>query len=53
MSDWYMARQLTNFRDGIRGAHRENFDGAQMAAMAKSLTEEQAITDLLDYMHTL
>lgn len=53
MSDWYMARQLTNFRDGVRGAHRENFDGAQMAAMAKTLTDEQAINDLLDYMHTL
>lgn len=53
MSDWYMARQITNFRDGIRGAHRENFDGAQMAAMAKILTDEQRITDLIDYMHTL
>jgi cytochrome c oxidase subunit 2 len=53
MSDWYMHRQLTNFRDGIRGAHRENFDGAQMAAIAKILTDDQAITDLLDYVHTL
>jgi cytochrome c oxidase subunit 2 len=53
MSDWYMQRQLTNFRDGIRGAHRENFDGAQMAAIAKVLTKDQAIVDLLDYMHTL
>jgi cytochrome c oxidase subunit II len=53
MSDWYMQRQLTNFRDGIRGSHREDFDGAQMAAIAKILTEEQAMTDLIDYMHTL
>jgi len=53
MSDWYMERQLTNFRDGIRGSHRENFESAQMAAMAKILTDDQAITDLLDYMHTL
>ena len=53
MSDWYMHRQLTNFRDGIRGAHRENFDGAQMGAIAKILTDDQAITDLLDYVHTL
>jgi cytochrome c oxidase subunit II len=53
MSDWYMQRQLVNFRDGIRGAHRENFDGAQMGAIAKILTDDQAITDLLDYVHTL
>jgi cytochrome c oxidase subunit 2 len=52
-SDWYMARQLENFRSGVRGAHRENFDGAQMSAIAKSLTDEEAINDLIDYMHTL
>jgi cytochrome c oxidase subunit II len=53
MSDWYMARQLQNFREGVRGSHRENFDGAQMSAIAKVLTKDQAITDLLDYVHTL
>jgi cytochrome c oxidase subunit II len=52
-NDWYMERQLKNFRDGIRGSHRENFDGAQMAAMAKVLTRDEAITDLIDYIHTL
>ena len=52
MSDWYMHRQLTNFRDGVRGSHRENFDGAQMGAIAKILTDDQAITDLLDDVHT-
>jgi cytochrome c oxidase subunit II len=52
-SDWYMTRQLKNFRDGVRGAHRENFDGAQMAAIAKILTKDEAINDLVDYMHTL
>jgi cytochrome c oxidase subunit II len=53
MSDWYMARQLQNFREGVRGTHRENFDGAQMGAIAKVLTKDQAISDLLDYVHTL
>ncbi len=52
-SDWYMSRQLKNFRDGVRGAHRESFDGAQMAAIAKVLTNDTAINDLIDYMHTL
>jgi cytochrome c oxidase subunit 2 len=53
MSDWYMARQLTNFREGIRGGHKQDFHGAQMASMSKVLSDDQAINDLLDYIHTL
>ncbi len=53
MSDWYLQRQLQNFRQGIRGSHREDFYGAQMVSMAKALPDDQAINDLLDYVHTL
>jgi cytochrome c oxidase subunit 2 len=53
MSDWYMARQLQNFRQGIRGSHPQDFNGAQMVEMAKVLGSDQAINDLLDYVHTL
>ncbi len=53
MSDWYMARQLENFRQGIRGTHRQDFHGAQMRSMARALKDEAAINDLLDYVHTL
>jgi cytochrome c oxidase subunit 2 len=53
MSDWYLQRQLQNFRDGVRGAHAKDFNGAQMAAMARALRDEQTIVDLLDYVHTL
>lgn len=53
MSDWYMARQLKNFRDGVRGHHPQDYYGAQMASMARALADDQAITDLLDYVHTL
>lgn len=53
MSDWYMARQLENFRQGIRGTHRQDFHGAQMRSMARSLKDDAAINDLLDYVHTL
>src|SRR5690606_32373495 len=31
MSDWYLMRQLENFRDGVRGAHPEDLYGMQMA----------------------
>jgi cytochrome c oxidase subunit 2 len=53
MTDWYMQRQLQNFRQNIRGSHRQDFRGAQMASMARVLRDDAAITDLLDYLHTL
>jgi cytochrome c oxidase subunit 2 len=53
MSDWYLARQLHNFQQGIRGGHPQDFYGAQMGLMAKILTDEQAINDVLAYVHTL
>jgi len=53
MSDWYLQRQIHNFRDGIRGKHPQDFAGAQMASMARSLADEQAISDVLDYVHAL
>lgn len=53
MSDWYMARQLRNFRDGIRGGHPQDFHGSQMSSMARVLTDDRAIADVLDYVRTL
>ena len=53
MSDWYLARQLRNFKQGVRGGHPQDFYGAQMAEMSKILADEQAIDDLLAYIHSL
>jgi len=53
MSDWYLQRQLQHFRSGVRGAHPQDFNGAQMASMARVLKDDQAIDDLLDYVHQL
>ena len=53
MSDWYMARQLQHFRDGIRGVHPQDFHGAQMRSMARTLADDQAVADVLDYIRTL
>jgi len=53
MSDWYLARQLQNFRSGIRGGHPQDFHGAQMVPMARVLKDDEAIADLLDYLRTL
>lgn len=53
MSDWYMSRQLENFRDGVRGSHPQDFPGRQMAAMTTILADEQAIRDVLAHVGTL
>lgn len=51
--DWYLKRQLSNFRQGIRGAHRDDPYGHQMVLMARSLQDEQSVNDLLAYLNTL
>ena len=51
--DWYLKRQLENFRLGVRGAHSGDDYGHQMVLMARSLPTERSINDLLAYLNTL
>jgi len=51
--DWYLKRQLENFRLGIRGSHNQDTYGHQMVLMARSLQNEESINDLLAYLNTL
>jgi len=51
--DWYMIRQIQNFRSGARGAHPDDTYGAQMVPMAKVLADDQAINDVVSYIITL
>jgi cytochrome c oxidase subunit 2 len=53
MSDWYLKRQLENFKQGIRGAHRQDFYGSQMSSMAKPLHDEATINNVVEYLHNL
>jgi cytochrome c oxidase subunit 2 len=53
MSDWYLARQLGNFQHGVRGAHAQDFSGAQMAQLAAALRDERAVNDVVAYLGTL
>jgi cytochrome c oxidase subunit 2 len=48
-----MNRQLMYFRDGIRGTHAEDTSGQQMAAIAKILTDDQMIADVVAYISEL
>ena len=53
MSDWYLKRQLENFQQGLRGNHPQDFSGAQMAAMARTLADEQAINDVVKHIDSM
>ena len=53
MSDWYLAAQLSNFKQGIRGNHPQDRYGPQMALMAATLKDDQAINDVIAYINTL
>lgn len=52
LQDWYQARQLRYFKDGIRGRSAGDIYGAQMSAMSQTLTD-QTIADLIAYIDTL
>ncbi len=51
--EWYVVRQLNNFRAGVRGAHADDIFGAQMRPMALTLADEQAVIDVAAYVATL
>lgn len=52
MSDWYLARQLRNFKAGVRGAHPQDIQGGQMALFAQTLADDAAIGDVIAYINT-
>ena len=52
-NDWYLVTQLQNFRASIRGAHQNDSYGAQMIPMARMLSDDQAIINIVSYINTL
>jgi cytochrome c oxidase subunit 2 len=53
MTDWYLARQLGNFKSGVRGTHPEDQLGYQMTHMVSALADEEDINDVVAYINTL
>ena len=51
--DWYLTRQLQNFKAGIRGADAKDVYGAQMRPMALTLADDNAIKNVVAYIQTL
>ncbi len=52
-SDWYLLTQLRNYASGIRGATEPEGPGTQMQAIASTLPDEQAASDVVAYINTL
>jgi len=52
-NDWYIARQLENYRQGIRGSHPQDLHGKQMALITSMLRDDQAIKDVVAYINSL
>jgi cytochrome c oxidase subunit 2 len=53
MSDWYLKRQLENFREQIRGGHDADIYGDQMYMMSSLFADEEAIDDIIAYINGL
>ena len=51
--DWYLVRQINYYKAGIRGADAKDIYGMQMAPMAQTLLDEQAVLDVVAYIQTL
>jgi cytochrome c oxidase subunit II len=51
--EWYLVRQLQNFKSGVRGTNPQDIYGLQMAPMAQILANDQAIEDVAAYLSHL
>ena len=52
-SDWYLVRQLQNYRSGVRGGVPGDLWGVQMRAAAAVLQSDADIRDLVAYINSL
>ncbi len=50
LNDWYLVRQLANYKQGIRGSHPQDLYGKQMTLITGVLRTEQDIHDVVAYI---
>jgi cytochrome c oxidase subunit 2 len=53
LDDWYLKRQLENYRSGVRGSHPGDLYGKQMTLLSSMLRDEQDINDVVAYINKL
>ncbi len=51
--DWYLVRQINNYKQGLRGYHASDIFGAQMKPMVLTLVDDQAINNIAAYINSL
>ena len=52
-ADWYMKRQLQNFKDGRRGTATGDITGMQMRAMSMTLVDDATMHNVIAYINSL
>jgi len=52
-SDWYLFRQLQNFKTGVRGTNPVDTFGMAMRPMAMTLPTDEAVKDVIAYIMSL
>jgi len=52
LDDWYLKRQVFNFKNSLRGAHPQDIYGSQMVPMATLLKDDQSINDVIAYIRS-
>jgi cytochrome c oxidase subunit II len=53
LGDWYLQRQLKNYKQGVRGTHDKDVFGKMMAPMTATLGDDAAIDNVSAYIRTL
>ena len=53
MQDWYLERQINNFRSGIRGTEKGDTYGEQMQQIATAIPDNQTVKDVIAYINSL
>ena len=51
--DWYVRRQISYYKQGIRGTHAGDLYGSQMAPMAAVLATDASVDNVAAYIQTL
>lgn len=51
--DWYLVRQLKNYKTGLRAYDPADMWGAQMKGMAMTLADDAAINNVVAYINSL
>jgi cytochrome c553 len=52
LQDWYIVRQLKNFKSGARGTKAGDTYGMQMRPMAMTLANDEVINNVAAYIAT-